>query len=570
MKKIIALFVFTAIFSQLIFAQKIDKKGTEWVEQTLKGLTLRQKIGQMINVRVGGDFANFESDSFVKTRELVEKQGLGGFTVYRGSANSIASITNELQRLAKIPLLFSADYERGLRMQMPTGTPFTTAMGLGATGDTDAAFRQGKIICEEMRAIGVHWFFGPVADLNNNPDNPVINIRSYGANPNKVGEMVAAISKGLQEKNCLSSLKHFPGHGDTATDSHIGLASINVDKKRLNSLELIPFKKGIEQGADSVMTGHLIVPQVTNDEIPSTLNPKISTDLLRKELNFKGIIVTDGMEMGAIVKNYSEEKSVVMAVQAGADVILLPLDAIRAIDWIEAAVKRGELTEERINESVRKILEAKYRLGLTENRLVDLAKVNQIIEKPENVREANAIAEKSITLLRNDKNLLPLSSEKAAKTLYIVVAADDDPIEGSAFIPEIKKRVPTAKTYRVDLRSTSAEYEKILNEAKDFDAVVLAVNVKRAAGKGTVALPDMQTDFVKKMIASGKDTAVIAFGSPYLLRQFPEAKTYAVTYAIEEVAQLAVVKTLFGEVKFQGRLPVGIPNLFEIGSGIVE
>lgn len=570
MKKIIALFVFTAIFSQLIFAQKIDKKGTEWVEQTLKGLTLRQKIGQMINVRVGGDFANFESDSFVKTRELVEKQGLGGFTVYRGSANSIASITNELQRLAKIPLLFSADYERGLRMQMPTGTPFTTAMGLGATGDTDAAFRQGKIICEEMRAIGVHWFFGPVADLNNNPDNPVINIRSYGANPNKVGEMVAAISKGLQEKNCLSSLKHFPGHGDTATDSHIGLASINVDKKRLNSLELIPFKKGIEQGADSVMTGHLIVPQVTNDEIPSTLNPKISTDLLRKELNFKGIIVTDGMEMGAIVKNYSEEKSVVMAVQAGADVILLPLDAIRAIDWIEAAVKRGELTEERINESVRKILEAKYRLGLTENRLVDLAKVNQIIEKPENVREANAIAEKSITLLRNDKNLLPLSSEKAAKTLYIVVAADDDPIEGSAFIPEIKKRVPTAKTYRVDLRSTSAEYEKILNEAKDFDAVVLAVNVKRAAGKGTVALPDIQTDFVKKMIASGKDTAVIAFGSPYLIRQFPEAKTYAVTYAIEEAAQLAVVKTLFGEVKFQGRLPVGIPNLFEIGSGIVE
>jgi beta-N-acetylhexosaminidase len=570
MKKTIALIIFTAIFSQLIFGQKIDKKGTDWVEQTIKSLTLRQKIGQMINMRVPGDFTNFESESFLKSRELVEKYGLGSFTVFRGNANSIASITNELQRISKVPLIFSADYERGLRMQMPTGTPFTTAMGLGATGDTDAALRQGKIICEEMRAIGVQWFFGPVADLNNNPDNPVINIRSYGADPQKTGEMVAAISKGLQEKNCLSSLKHFPGHGDTATDSHIGLASINVDKNRLSSLELIPFKKGIEQGADSVMTGHLVVPQITNDEIPSTLNPKISTDLLRKELNFQGIIVTDGMEMGAIVKNFSEDKSVVMAVQAGADVILLPLDAIRAIDSIEAAVKRGELTEERINESVRKILEAKYRLGLTENRFVDLAKVNQIIEKPENVREANKITEKSITLLRNDRELLPLSVEKAANTLFIVIAADDDPLEGIAFLPEVKKRVPSAKSYRIDLRTTQAEYEKVLNEAKNFSNIVLAINVKRAAGKGTVALPDMQTDFVKKMIASGKDVAVIAFGSPYLIRQFPEVKTYAVTYAIEDVAQYAAVKTLFGEAKFQGRLPVGIPNLFEIGAGITK
>jgi beta-N-acetylhexosaminidase len=574
MKKLIILFVIVSLFSQVLFAQKADKKSETWVEKTLKSLTLRQKIGQMINFRLSGEFSNIESDKFKESAELAVKQGIGGFTVYRGNANSVALMTNELQKLSNIPLLFSADYERGLRMQMPlTGTPFTTAMGVGATGDAQAAFRQGKIICEEMRAIGVQWQFAPVADLNNNPDNPVINIRSYGENPNKVAEMVTAFSKGTQAANCLSTLKHFPGHGDTATDSHIGLGVINVDKTRLDSTELVPFNAAIKQGADSVMTAHLAVPKVTGNEIPATLNPKISTDLLRNELGFNGIIVTDAMEMGAIEKNYSREKSVVMAVQAGADVVLLPLSVSNAIDSIEAAVKKGELTEERINSSVRKILAAKYKLGLVQNRFVDSANIAKMIEKPENVKEANNIAEKSITLLRNDKDLLPLSADKAKKTLYLVIAADDEPeriVEGVAFIPEVQRRLPNAKIYRLDLRTTQAEYDKVFAEAKDYEAIVLAPFVKRAANKGTVKLPELQTNFVRKMLASDKDVAVIAFGSPYLIRQFPEAKTYAVTYAIEEVAQFAAAKTLFGEVKFQGHLPVSIPDLFPVGSGIVR
>lgn len=558
------------LFSNFAVAQKADKNSAKYVEQTLRKLSLRQKIGQMINFRVNGDFVNFNSETFLKTRELVEKQGIGGFTMYRGNANAIANLTNELQRISNVPLLFAADFERGLRMQMPTGTSFTSAMGVGAAGDVNAAFRQGKIVCEESRAIGVAWLFGPVADLNNNPDNPVINVRSYGESPNKVGEFVSAVSSGTQAANCLSTLKHFPGHGDTSNDSHTNLSVVNADKKTLDSFALVPFKMGIKQGADSVMTGHLAVPQLTNDEIPATLNPKLSNELLRKELGFNGIIVTDAMEMGAIIKNYSAEKSVVMAVQAGADVVLLPLDTANAIDSIEAAVKRGELTEERINESVQRILQAKYKLGLVANRFVDLAKVNQLVEKPENVRDANLTAEKSITLLRNHKDLLPLSNEKAAKTLFIVIAADDEPTEGAFFIPEVIKRLPKAKIYRLDLRTTQAEYDRIMDEAKNFDSVLLAPFVKRAAGKGTVKLPDLQTNFVRRMLASDKNTAVIAFGSPYLIRQFPEAKTYAVTYAIEEIAQFAAVKTIFGEAKFQGRLPVSIPDLFAVGSGIVR
>jgi beta-N-acetylhexosaminidase len=570
MKKLLSLIIILAVSSQIIFAQKQDKKADKWVEKTLKSLTLREKVGQMINMRMSGEFANLNSEKFAEYRREILENKIGGFTVYRGESNAIAAVTNEMQKMSKLPLLIAADYERGLRMGQRTGTPFTTNMGLGATGDVSATYRQGKIICEEMRAIGVNWLFAPVVDINNNPDNPVINIRSFGADPKKVGEFGAALVKGVKEANCLSTLKHFPGHGDTATDSHIGLSVITIDRQRLDAVELVPFKMAIEAGADSVMTAHVALPRITGDEIPSTLNPKVSNDILRKELRFDGIISTDAMEMGAIKKTFSDERSAVMAVIAGADVILIPNSTKVAIDTIETAVKKGEITEERINESVRRLLKAKYKLGLAENRFVDLSKVNAIIEKPENVKEANAIAEKSITLLRNEANFLPISKETAQKTLFVIIAADDDPVEGQTFIPEVQRRVPNAKIAKLDPRSTQTDYDKILNDAKSFENIILAVFVKRAAEKGTVRLPDMQTNFVQKAIASDKKVAVIAFGSPYLIRQFPEAKTYAVTYAIEDVAQFAATKTLFGEVKFQGKLPVSIPGLFEIGSGIVK
>lgn len=554
----------------LALAQKDQKASEAWVARHLKSLTLREKIGQMINMRMSGEFANFNGDKFAEYRREILENKIGGFTVYRGEANAVAAVTNEMQKMAKLPLLIAADYERGLRMGQRTGTPFTTAMGLGATGDVSAAYRQAKITCEEMRAIGVNWLFAPVVDINNNPDNPVINIRSYGADPYKVGEFGSALVKGLKAANCLSTLKHFPGHGDTATDSHIGLSVVPIDRQRLDAVELVPFKMAIDAGADTVMTAHVALPKITSDEIPSTLNPKVSTDILRKDLKFDGIITTDAMEMGAIKKTFSDERSAVMAVIAGADVILIPNSTKVAIDTIETAVKKGEITEERINQSVRRLLKAKYSLGLAKNRLVDLSKVNAVIEKPESVREANLIAEMSITLLRNEKDFLPINAETAKRTMFVVVAADDDPVEGQSIIPEVQKRIPNAKIVKLDPRSTQPDYDRVLADAKGYQNLVLAVFVKRAAEKGTVRLPDMQTSFVKAAIALDKNVAVFAFGSPYLIRQFPEAKTYAVTYAIEDVAQFAAAKTLFGEVRFRGKLPVSIPGLFEIGSGIVR
>ena len=573
MKKLLVTSTLLILLGQnTIFAQtKVDKAGEDWVEKTLKSLTLREKIGQMMMMSFSGEFTNFNSDKFAETRRRIEKLNVGGFTLFRGEANSIAALTNEAQKLAKIPLFFSADYERGLRMQLRTGTPFTTNMGVAAAGDREAIYRQGKIICEEMRAIGGNWLFAPVADVNNNPDNPVINIRSFGANPETVGEYVRAEVRGVREAGCLATLKHFPGHGDTATDSHIGLSTISADVKKLNSVELVPFKTAILAGVDSVMTGHLALPNVTGDNLPASLNPKISTELLRNELKFDGIITTDSMEMGAITKNYPNGESAVMAIKAGADLVLFPPDIDQAINAVEAAVARGDITENRINESVRRLLAAKYRLGLTKNRFVDLAQVNELVEKPENVAEANRTTEKSITLLRNDGKIFPLSKTDAAKTLFIVIAADDDVAEGATFLSEIQKRIPNAKFARLDPRSTVEEYAKVLQDANNFDSVILAPFVKRAAAKGTVALPENQAAFVKQMLQLKEEkVAVIAFGNPYMIRQFPDAKNYVVTYAVEDVAQTAAVKTMFGEVLFQGKLPINIAGIFRVGDGVTR
>jgi beta-N-acetylhexosaminidase len=319
------------------------------------------------------------------------------------------------------------------------------------------------------------------------------------------------------------------------------------------------------------MTAHLAVPNVTGDNLPSTLNPKIINDILRKDLKFDGIISTDSMEMGAITKSYPNGESAVMAIKAGVDVVLFPPNLGAAINAVEAAVKKGEITESRINDSVRRLLNAKYRIGLVNNRFVDLTAANRLVEKPENVAEAVRVAEKSITLLRNESDFLPVTKEKARNILFVVIAADDDPIEGAAFVPEIQKRQPNAKIVKLDPRSNADDYAKVLTDAQNYDSVILAPFVKRAAAKGTVALPENQVAFVRQILAlNNKKVGVIAFGNPYMIRQFPEAKTYVVTYAIEEVAQAAAVRTLFGEVPFSGKLPINIPNLFQIGAGIVK
>jgi beta-N-acetylhexosaminidase len=548
--------------------RKQDAAEAKWVEETLRGLTLRQRVAQLVVVAAQVEYMNFEGERFAELRRQVTDLGVGGVLVRGGSPNEVAALTNELQRLARVPLLVSADYERGLRMQMKHGTPFTTNMALGATGDTEAAYRQGKVIAEEARAIGVNWLYGPVADINNNPDNPVINIRSFGEDPRRVAEFVAAMVRGVRDGGALSTAKHFPGHGDTAVDTHLGMAAIHADRARLERIELVPFRAAIGAGVDSVMTAHVALPDVAGDSLPSTLSPKMTTELLRRELKYDGVVVTDSLGMGAITRGYPNGEAAVRAVKAGADVALTPPDPLAAVDALEAAVKSGALTVERIDESVRRLLAAKYRLGLARQRFVDPAAVNRVVERPENVREAQRVAEASMTLLRNRGDVLPLDATQADATLFIVIAADEDEEEGRVFIPQVQRRAKGARLLRIGPRSSNAEHEAALTEAQKAERVVVAAFVKRAASKGTVALPEAQAELVRKLIATKKPLAVVAFAGPYLIRQFEDAPAYMVAYAIEEVAQAAAARAIFGETDINGHLPVTVPGLFALGSGL--
>ncbi|MEP7037899.1 MAG: glycoside hydrolase family 3 N-terminal domain-containing protein, partial [Acidobacteriota bacterium] len=381
---------------------------------------------------------------------------------------------------------------------------------------------------------------------------------------------VAAEVRGLKDGGVLSTAKHFPGHGDTTMDSHINLPVINIDRERFEAVELAPFRAAIAAGLDSLMTAHIALPEITGDKLPASLSPEINNDLIRKELKFDGIITTDSLGMGAITKNYPGTEGAVRAIKAGADIALLPPNPKEAIDAIEQAVMRGEIPKNQIDASVRRILRAKYRIGLwnPKNRTVDLNKIDQIIEKPENVRAANEIAEKSITLFRNENDVLPLSAERAQKAMFIIAAGDDDADQGNVFKAAIEQRVKNARIIKVDRRTTKREYEEFLDEARRAEIVVVAPFVKRAALKGTVELPEAEAEFVRDLINANRKVAVVAFGSPYQLKQFPKARVYAAAWAVEDAAQTAAARAIFGETTIQGRSPVSLPGFFKIGDGL--
>ena len=555
--------------SRVARSQQQRRAGGEarWVEETLKGLTLRERLGQMLMAPVQVEQATGGRLEELK-RQLTEL-GLGGVVVRGGTPETVAALTNELQRTSRVPLFVGADYERGLRMQMKSaGTPFTNNMGVAAAGDPRAAFEQGRLTAQEARAVGVNWLFGPVADLNNNPDNPVISVRSFGEDPRRVAEFVSAAVRGTREGGALSTAKHFPGHGDTAVDSHIGLPTIRADRARLDRLELVPFRAAVSAGVDAVMTAHVALPALTGDELPATLSPKVTTDLLRRGLKFDGLVVTDSLGMGAITKGFPGGEASVRAIQAGADVALTPPELKASLDALEEAVNNRRLDSGRVDESVRRILRAKYRLGLAERRTVDTAAVKNLVEQPEALLSARGVAERSMTLLRDGGGLLPLDAARASRAAFVVVAADEDPEEGRRFIPQVQARVPGARVLRADPKTDPAGYDALVTEATKAETVVVAAFVKRAAGKGTVALPERQAEFVRRLILSNKPVAVIIFSGPYLVRQFPHAAAFMVAYGIEDVVQDAAARVLFGDVPARGRLPVTVPGLFEAGSGI--
>jgi beta-N-acetylhexosaminidase len=548
-----------------------------WVEATLKKMTLREKLGQMLMPYYFGVFTSTESADYKELLHQVEENHVGGFIlgtqrsplgIERSQVYPTAVLTNELQKRAKTPLLIGADFESGTGMRIDEGTSFPSAMAVGATGDPQAAYTIGKVTALEARAAGVRWIFAPDADVNNNPDNPIINIRSFGEDPQQVAEYVSQFIRGIEENGGLAAAKHFPGHGNVSVDSHLSLATVPGDRKELESTELVPFRAAIAAGASSVMPGHLNVPAYESDPgLPATISRNILTGLLRDELKFKGLIVTDAMDMGGVTSMYAPGDAAVRAVEAGADVLLMPPVPDAAMASLEAAVKSGRIPISRVDESVRRILQAKSRLGLEKDRLVDVEHLNEKFAKPEYAAQSQAIADRGVTLLRDTSKLLPLDSTRPLRVLLVSLSADPDPYPGETIEPEIRWRVDSLKALRADTQFSTASALK-LPPPETYDVAIAALFVRVADRKGNVGLPDDQRAFVNQILATGKPVVVMSFGSPYLIEHFSDAKTWLAEFSTNDVSQRAAVRALFGQVATEGRIPVTVPGTLKRGDGI--
>ncbi len=540
-----------------------------WVNRTLKSLSLKEKIAQLIHIRVQGRFVNRKDPGYQAVLELAAKTGVGGVVLFAGNVYESAILLNELQKASNVPLLVSADFERGASFRIADTTSFPWAMALGATGSETFAYREGRIAAQESRAMGVHWIFAPVVDVNNNPDNPVINIRSFGEDPGLVARLGAAFIRGARDGGVLAAAKHFPGHGDTATDSHLGLAVVKSDRARLETVELLPFKSAISAGVDSIMTAHVAVPRVTGSpETPATLSFRILTDLLRNDLKFKGIVVTDALEMGGVANRYWSGLAAVRAVQAGADALLLPANASAAIAEMERAVKRGDITEARINESVAKILRAKSSLKLPEVRTSPIDEISADVSAPESAKLAQEIADSSITAVKDAWNLLPVDPLKDRQILSLVLSSDIESNPLPIFQTEIRRRYPSVQTIWADARISGELSDEIEKAALKSDLILCSTLVRLSSGQGAISIPKKQRQLIERLMDSKKPVVWVAFGNPYVFLAAPRAHAYICTFSYSDTSQIAAAKAVSGEIPMTGKMPVSIPGHFKPGSGL--
>jgi beta-N-acetylhexosaminidase len=554
-------------------------KASATVRRWMRTMTLRDEVAQLVFIPFPGASPNSRTREYRTFLRLIRETKVGGLLLVnwangrllqKAEPYAVAAFLNRMQRMAKTPLMVSSDLERGVSMRVAGTTVFPHAMAFGATGDPSFARYEGEITAREARALGVHWVYYPVADVNNNPDNPVINIRSFGENPQAVAAHVKAFIEGAHadKKNyVLSTAKHFPGHGDTAVDTHLNLATITADLDRLNHLELVPFRAAIEAGVDSIMTAHLAVPALAPAHLPATLSTAILTDLLKKEMGFKGIVVTDALEMGGITKEFSTGDAAVRALEAGADTLLMPPDPDAVVKAVVAAVQNGRLTRRRIQESVVKMLSAKERLGLDKKRFVDLEAIGDVVDSPEANEKAQQIADRAVTLVRNGGGMIPLASPD--RVCYVVMPESHLSTPGQAFAAEVRRRVPKASVTVWDPAFSRAALDEGIVKLAACESYAVASFASTGAFRGTVGMLGGELPHaLEALMASGKPVALIALGNPYVVRNFASVSAYLATFSNVPPSEVAAVRALFGEIDISGHLPVSIPGQAKYGDGI--
>jgi beta-N-acetylhexosaminidase len=553
-------------------------------------LALEEKVGQLFVVVARGGFFNEDSAEYRALLHQVRDNHVGGIHWASGSeVFETAFLTQRLLRVAKIPLLFSADLEAGPGMRLSDTTYWPWPMSVGATGDPELARRQGEIVAQEARAIGLNQIYAPVADVNVNPDNPVINVRSFGEDPQEVARFVAAFVSGAQSQGVLATAKHFPGHGDTATDSHRSLPILKASRERLEQVELVPFREAIAAGVGAVMTAHVAVPaldatsapqrleglaenpythdpdEITPDAtIPASLSPVVTGQLLRGELKFQGLIVTDALDMGGVVEHFDPAEAAVRAVLAGDDQVLKSTNTDAAIAGVLAAIASGRIPMARLEESLRRILAAKARVGAP---LPVFERIFRLVDSPAHRAVCEEIARRSLTLVREAPGTLPLDA--GLRVVHVIASDGGQGKVGEDISRELKARLQNPpEVFVLDPRSDPKVTEAALQAAGQADAVVLSLFVRFQSGRGTLALSDSSREIVARIAAAGKRIVAVSFGTPYLLRELPQLSTYIAAYGGQSDIQIAVARALFGETAFTGRLPVTIPTLAARGTGI--
>ncbi|HLH17435.1 MAG TPA: glycoside hydrolase family 3 N-terminal domain-containing protein [Bryobacteraceae bacterium] len=553
-------------------------KASATVRRWMRAMTPRDEVAQLIFVSFHGQSPNTRSAEYRRYARLVRELHIGGLilnnvsngrTIQKAEPYKVAAFLNKMQRLAAVPLLVGGDFERGASMRLEGATVFPHAMAFGAAGDPALTRYEGEVTAREARAAGVQWILYPVADVNSNPENPIINIRSFGENPLDVAAHVKAFIEGAHSdprNPVLVTAKHFPGHGDTSVDTHLNLASIAADRERLEKLELVPFKAAIAAGVDAIMTAHIAIPALAPADLPATLSPAILTGLLRNELGFKGLTVTDALDMGGIAQGFSSGEACVRALAAGADTLLMPADPDAAIRAVLAAEQSGRLSRQRIRESVARLLAAKERLGLERKRFVDVEALADTLDAPEANEKALEIAGRAVTLVRNQGSLVPLAAPDAA--CFVVMPEGRYSSEGQVFTQQVHKRLPQARLATLDPSMPAAEIDDALARLTDCRNYVVAAFASVTAARGSVGLAGDLPRAVGALIATGKPVVLIALGSPYLLRSFPDVAAYLATFSNVPPAETAAVQALWGEIAIRGRLPVSIPGIAQYGDGI--
>lgn len=571
----------------------------------LSQLSLRDKAAQLVWPQLFADFTPTSSPSWKRVSDLITEQHVGGFIVSIGSPIETAEKLNAMQRLSKLPLVIGADYEYGAGMRQRGGyflpnniylggaTVFPPQMAIGASRDTSLAYEQGRITAREGRALGVHVAFAPVLDVNNNPANPVIGVRSFSEDPRIVADMGTALIHGLQEHGMMATGKHFPGHGDTEENSHLTVSTVRASRARIDSVELVPFRRAIAGGLEAMMTFHGLMPALDTTPVPATLNPAMMTGLLRKQLGFKGLVITDAMDMngvlarvtgaqtsqvsqpvagsyGTIDNSIGIAEACKLAIIAGADILLMPSDVAAAIDAVVAGVREGRFTEARVDSSVQRVLDMKRRFGLDKQRAVSLDSVRAIVSDSSHLAIAARTAERSITLAKDSLSLVPLSGPARPRVLSITIASRVDLPAGATFNAELRRGVASLRTELLYPDDPSPNFGRLLALADSSDVTVVSSYLSTGTNVSNASAPEPIAQFIRDLARRHPRTVLVSFGNPYLLQQAPAVSSYLVAWGGFPVSQAAAGRALIGAAPISGRLPISIPPVLRFGAGIAR